>query len=125
MKERFAEGTLQFTKASYLGEEPEHPSYVIQKWETNPYYGREKNYIDDGDYYRDKECPNLRISKECFKDPTYCYVIASFDWDAHEELYEIEFIGYRPLELTDKQWIEFRSLLKSGYKQLNYGQETD
>lgn len=114
-------GALQLRKASYLGEEPEHPSYHINKWETNPYYGNEDKFIDHGDYYA---YPNeayacIRIHKSCFKYPETSYAIASFDWDDHEEAYELRFVGDRPVYLTKEEKDIFWDLVEMGYKELN------
>lgn len=109
---------LHLRKASYLGEEPEHPSYHIDRWEPNGYYGNEHLYIKDGDYYRYKEpeYSNCRIHKDCFKNPEVCYAIASFDYD---EDYELHFIGDRPLGLNEEEREIFWKLIKLGYETLN------
>lgn len=112
---------LEFRKASYLCKEPEHPSYHISKWETNGYYGHEDKYIKDGDYYRDPrdEYNFVRIHKSCFKYPETSYAIASFNWDDHEDIYELHFVGDRPLCLSKEEREIFWQLFEFGEKELN------
>lgn len=114
-------GALQLRKASYLGEEPEHPSYHISKWEANSYFGNEHMFIEEGDYYRypDDRYASIRINKSCFKHPEVCYTIASFEWDDHEEAYELRFTCDRPLYLTKEEKDIFWDLAEEGYKELN------
>ena len=112
---------LQLCKASYLGETPEHPSYHIDLWKPNEYYGKEHMFIKDGDYYKHKE-PEYsfcRIHKLCFKNPEVCFAIASFDYDEHEDVYELHFIGDRPLQLNAEERTVFWDLIAEGYKVLN------
>lgn len=112
---------LQFRKATYLGEEPKHPSYHIDKWVPNRYYKKEDEYIKEGNYYTyaDPLYRNCRIHKDCFKNPEVCYGIAAFVYDDHEGFYELQFIGDRPLELDESERNTFWSLIEYGYKQLN------
>lgn len=121
-------GALQLRKASYLGQEPEHPSYHINKWETNPYYGNEDKFVDCGDYYAypDNDYLSIRISKSRFKHPETCYAVAAFVWDDHEEAYELRFVDDRPVYLTKEEKDIFWDLVEMGYKELNkYEYEED
>ena len=112
---------LHFRKATYIGEEPEHPSYHIDKWYPNSYYKQEHNYIKEGDFYKYKDplYANCRIHKNCFKNPESCYAIASFYWDSKEETYNFEFICDRPLYLNKEEQNNFWELIKYGFKTLN------
>ncbi len=114
---------LEFKKATYLGEEPEYPSYHINLWEKNCYYGNEDKYIKDGNYYIDSEYSNFRIHKDCFKNPEYCFAIASFDYDS-EGFYELHFIGDRPIT-HDYKLDDFWDLIKYGYNYLNENSESE
>lgn len=89
-------GVLEFREASYLDNKPPFVSYDIVKWYPNPYYGNTSYKI---------------------KSNELCVVLASFIYDSKEEIYNLEFIGDRPLELTN--WDLFRKLVEYGYKQLN------
>ncbi len=114
-------GNLELRPASYLlpkDKWPEHGSWHIDYWYPNPYYGHEDDYTKDGDwyYYKDKSC---RIHKDCFKHHQSCFAIASFDYDKDEEVYELHFIGDRPLDITKEEREAFWELLKLGYNHLN------
>lgn len=115
-------GNLEFRKSSYLGTPPEHIGYSICKWEPNRYYGREPEFIKEGDYYHPKneDYKFINIHKDCFKSPETSYVIAIWDWNNHEECYDLVFCGDRPIKnLTDEEWLIFRKLLDKGFEQLN------
>lgn len=111
-------GTLEFREASYVGNKPPFVSYDIVKWYSNPYYGNEKDYVKlDHEFYYYPNNTGCRIHKDLFKSREYCIVLASFTYNSKEETYNLEFIGARPLLLTD--WDNFRKLIEYGYKQLN------
>ena len=112
---------LSICEASYLGNKPEHPSYHINLYKPNYYYGKEHLFIEDGDYYKYKEPEyvDCRIHKSCFKNRQYCYAIASFNWDESESFYELHFIGNRPLELDAEEVEIFWKLIRLGDKTLN------
>lgn len=112
-------GSLEFRKAIYIGEEPEHPSYHIDRWYPNPDYGRESEYIKDGNWYRHPDYQNYRKHKDCFKHPESCYTIASFVWDEHEGIYELHFVGDRPIELQKDERDVFWEIYEYGEKVMN------
>lgn len=116
-------GNLEFTPASYLlpkDKWPKNPSWHIDYWYPNEYYGRESEYEKEGDWYRDPKLGFSRIHKSCFKNPESCFAIASFDYDEHEHFYEVHFILDRPItSLSSEEQIIFWELLKYGNKQLN------
>lgn len=113
-------GNLELKKAVYISDKvPEYPSYHIDKWEPNSHYKQERKYIKEGDYYRPKDGSlHYRIHKSCFKNPEYCYSIASFDWDK-EEFYELHFIGDRPFNLNKEEKEVFWKLISIGNYILN------
>lgn len=114
-------GNLEFRKATYLlpdNKLPEHISYHIDYWCPNAYYGKESDFIKEGDWYVYPDNPYHRVHRDCFKHPQSCFAIASFDWDK-EGYYELHFIGDRPLEITKEEREAFWKLLEYGYKQLN------
>jgi hypothetical protein len=117
-------GNLEFRKATYLCEEPEHPSYHIDYWYPNADYGTEKEYnIDEtGEWYY-KEDFSCRKHKSCFKYPESCFAIASFDYDKHEDFYELHFIGDRPKCLSEKEREIFWELFLYGNEALNNSYE--
>jgi len=114
---------LEFTKSSYLGKEPEYPSYSIQLWYPNPYYGKDDEFPEsptDSDFRLDPNIPCFRIHKSCFKNKETCFVIAFFDRDK-EGIYELNFVGDRPIEYLDtvEKRELFWKLVKHGYEFLN------
>ena len=110
---------LQLRPASYLCKEPPFPSWHIDFFYPNPYYGKESDYDKDGDFYikPNTEIP-VRIHKDCFKYKESCYAVAAFERDSNG-YYELKFIGDRPLNLKKKDFEDFMKLVKFGYKELN------
>ena len=117
-------GNLSISVATYLCEAPEHPSYHINMWYPNGYYGREDEYEyhEDGEYYtkKDDTFGYVRISKDCFSHPESSFAIASFNSDK-EGYYELSYIGSRPIEYlkTEEEIRNFRELVKYGNEKLN------
>lgn len=110
---------LKFKKATYLGNEPENPSWEIAKYEPNSFYGKEDYFVKEGDHYRDPERKFIRLHANCFKNKETCYSIAMFNYNKKDGDYEIEFVADRPLELNSEEWNTFKELLSYGYSQLN------
>lgn len=118
-------GNLEFRKATYLLPDdklPEHLSYHIDYWVPNCYYGREKEFIKDKDWYVYPDNSHCRVHKDCFKNPESCFAIASFNYDK-EGYYELTFIADRPLNITKEEREIFWELIQYGYKQLNPTEE--
>lgn len=113
----FKAGTVRLAKSTYLMEEPEHPGLSIELWLDNPDYGKENEYTKVGEFYIDPKYPYWRKHKSCFAHPTFCIVIASFDYD--KDRYNLEFIGDRIKYLDKKQKKIFLALVARGYKILN------
>lgn len=124
-------GNLEFRKATYLGEEPNHPTYQILMWQPNKYYGHDDDYPEsetDPDFRIYPDYPQCRIHKSCFKHPETCFAIAGFEYDSHEPCYELRFVGSRPVECLDTPELReiFWELIKYGDKQLTtYLEEED
>lgn len=94
-------GNLKFCKATYLGEEPKHPSWDIVYFYKNNYYGRDNEYPEDpsdSNFRLDTKYPNFRIHKGCFKHKECCFTIASFTYVSNEPCWELHFCGNRPIE---------------------------
>lgn len=117
-------GNLSISVATYLCETPERPSYHINMWYPNSYYGREDEFVyhENGEYYTKKDdtfgC--VRISKGCFSHPETSFAIASFDADK-EGYYELKYVGSRPIEYlkTEEETRNFNELVKYGNEKLN------
>jgi hypothetical protein len=92
--------------------------YEIVKWEKNPYYGNEKDYILRGEYYQKKDSSewSAKIHESCFESSETCYVIAYWVNMAHDELTpDLQFVGMRPFELeTQTEILLFMELAKAG-----------
>lgn len=115
-------GDLEFRPATYLlpkNEYPKNPAWHIDFWYPNAYYGKESEYIKEGDWYLYPNSPHCRVHKDCFKHPQSCMAIASFNYNNHEGCYELEFVGDRPLSLSKEDREIFWELLEYGFKQLN------
>lgn len=119
---------LEFSPASYLLPKekwPKNPAWQIILWYPNSYYGRDNEYPEDSNdnsYRIHPEYPSHRIHKSCFKNPECCFTIASFEYNKHEEFYELQFCGDRPIEYlnTPEKREIFWELLKYGNNQLNH-----
>ena len=119
---------LEFGPASYLlpkEEYPKNPAWHIDYWYPNGYYGRESEFIKEGDWYLYPDNPHCRVHKDCFKNPQSCMAIASFNYNNHEGCYELEFVGDRPIQLTKEERDIFWELLEYGFKQLNNQEEDE
>lgn len=115
-------GNLSIRVATYLCETPEHPSYHIDMWYPNPYYGKESDYVydEEGGFYKSNDYHSFRISESCFKHPESCFSIASFDYDK-EGFYELRYIGSRPIDYlkTEEEMMNFQELIRYGNEKLN------
>jgi hypothetical protein len=114
-------GDLAFNKAEYLGDSPSHPSYHIDWYYPNHYFGNEKDYTKvDEEYYADPEYPCHKIHKSCFKHEECSIAIATFYYDEKEGDYYFEYIGDRPLRYINMMNESiFKTLIKYGFRQLN------
>ena len=111
---------LEFRPASYLlpkDEWPKNPAWHIDYWYPNAYYGKESDYIKNGDWYEIPEYPGSRIHKDCFKSPESCMAIGSFEY--YDGVYEFQFVGDRPVQLTKEERDIFWDLIAYGFKVLN------
>lgn len=118
MKKRI--GNLEFRPASYLlpkNKWPENPAWHIDYWYPNIYYGRESEFIKDGDWYLYPDNKMCRVHKDCFKNKQSCMAIALFYYN--DGTYNIEFVGNRPLSLSKEEKEILWELLDYGYNQLN------
>ena len=118
---------LEFRPSTYLlpkDKYPKNPSYDIILWVPNNYYGRDEEFPEDpldSSYRTDPKYFNHRIHKSCFKKLESCFTIASFDYDEHENFYELHFCLDRPIEYlnTVEKRETFWELLNYGNEQLN------
>jgi hypothetical protein len=114
-------GNFEIQKTTYLLDNTEntYPSFDIVVWRRNSHYNRESEYIKDGDYYTKKDL-GIRIHKSCFENPEYCYSLARFVWEYDE--YVLQYVGSRPLELTESEKKIFDQLIKFGFDHIPFGE---
>ena len=114
---------------------PRFSYFEILKWDKNPYYGKEQEYRDKG--YVDSfggdflQSPaGSSIQKTFFHKPESCYMLASWtNMDHDEKSPDLKFVGSRPMDLTEYEWIIFMRLANAGQieiqRQLNNFNEED
>lgn len=123
MKKRI--NNLEFKHASYLlpkDKWPDHPAWAIVKWHPNEYYNKQDEFIPikgDPKFYQHPEFTFCKVHKDCFKYPETCYSIATFEYDKHENFYELHFVCDRPLDLNEDEIKTFWELIKFGNTYLN------
>lgn len=123
MKKRI--NNLEFKHASYLlpkDKWPDYPAWDIVKWYPNEYYNKQDEFIPikgDPKFYQHPEFTFCKIHKDCFKYPETCYSIATFEYDKHENFYELHFVCDRPLDLNEDEIKTFWELIKFGNTYLN------
>lgn len=111
-------GNLAMGKCSYLGNEPEIPSYEIVKYYPNCYYGRKDEFepIGGGMYKEKGTSGDWRVHESCFVHPDSCFTVAIWRWDKHEEIYQLESVGKRLNELVGEERKIFWDLYDWGEK---------
>lgn len=111
-------GNLAMSKCSYLGNEPEIPSYEIVKYYPNHYYGRKDDFepVGGGMYKEKGSDGGWRVHEACFKYPESCFSVAIWRWDKHEEIYQLESVGKRLNELVGEERKLFWDLYDWGEK---------
>lgn len=116
MKNRI--GNIEFRKYPH---DKRKGFYEIVKWQSNPYYGREQEYRDNGyvdSFLGDSLTNNGRsIQKTSFSLPETCYVLAFVE--KGNESWELRSVGERLLELTPEEVTTFFEVYRKGQKKLN------
>lgn len=109
-------GNFIFRKANYLDEEPEFPLYYIDYLYPNFYYGKESEFIKEGEYYIDERNSNIKLHKSCF-EPKENYITLAFFKRNKDGLYKPNLIEDRYFYINEVK--SFFDLIKYGYKELN------
>lgn len=92
--------------------------FSIDKVYSNEYYGKESEYIFNGDSYRSSD-HSCRIDPSCFKHPETKFMLARWeDMDNDEKSPDLRFIGKRPIELTEEELKDFWSCVKIGQEHI-------
>jgi len=122
--EAFRIENIEFRKTTSLRNED---VWEIVKWEKNPYYGKEKEYVlDEGeDFYHPRNSKNVHIAKSLFHTPETCYTLGWIEgkWDPDESRFDEEpdfrSCGVRPFLLTGKEEKIFWEVVRQVY--INFG----
>jgi hypothetical protein len=97
----------------------EFSHYSISKIELNPYFGKESEYILNGEFYKKDNDSIIRIHKSCFKNSESSYVLAYWiDINHDERRPDLKFVGSRPFELTKEEMVDFMDLAKCGQQEI-------
>jgi hypothetical protein len=93
--------------------------FEIVKWEKNKHYGNEHLYKESwsGESYVDEET-GVYINKSCFENPETCYVISFFENVYDDDSLHVRSVGLRPFDLSLKECLIYRTLVKDGYKEI-------
>lgn len=85
--------------------------YEILAYYPNPYYGREKEYVKDGEWFHPKDSPHSSIHKDCFKNRQSCYVIAWIRWNRAGDEFDIHSVGTRAFDLDEEDERSLKKIL--------------
>jgi hypothetical protein len=114
---------------------PRYSFFEIVKWEPNQYYGKLQEYLDNGwtisfgGEFLQKDHTSISLSFFT-KSPEHCFMLASWEnMDHDEKTPDLKFVGSRPMDLTEYEWIIFMRLANAGQteiqRQLNKFNEED
>ncbi len=99
---------------------PKYSFFEILKWEPNKYYGKLKEYLDDGweisfsGEFLQKSRTSISLSFFS-RSPETCYMLASWtNMDHDEKSPDLKFVGSRPMDLTEEEQMIFMKLAKAG-----------
>jgi hypothetical protein len=116
---------IEFKK--YNSTKTKKPLYEIIKWESNPYFGKEQEYRDDG--YVDSfggdflQKHGHNIQKTFFNRKETCFVIAFIEKGS--ESWELRSVGQILLDLTPEEWDDFHQVYTLGQAKLNKNEKTN
>lgn len=103
---------------------PRFSFFEILKWEPNQYYGKLQEYLNDGwqisfggDFLQKSQ---TSISLSFFTgSPETCFMLASWNnMDHDEKSPDLEFVGSRPMNLTEEEKMIFMKLSKAGQEHI-------
>lgn len=95
----------------------------IVKWNTNRMYGKQDQYDapDARGLCKSKTDPYIKVHEDCFKQPEFCYTLAS--WDLADEEPDLRYCGRRPLDLMLDEYDVFEQLVREGYEYIERNKE--
>lgn len=116
-------GNIESRKPTFITETKD---IDIVYWIPNTYYNRENEYEwdKDGNAHPPNKF-NITIDSECFKHPETCFSIANFVYNEDEPCYDLNYIGFRPFELSEKDFNDFLYVTKYIYNILKKELEND
>ena len=105
---------------------PRYSFFEIVKWEQNGYYGKLQEYLDNGweisfgGEFLQKIGGGHSISLSFFTGrPESCYMFGCWrNMDHDEKSPDLEFVGSRPMQLTEEEWKDFGILAKAGQEHI-------
>lgn len=88
----------------------------IVKWEKNDLYNKQEDYEvpDKRGLCKSKSSYHAWVHESCFKNPEFCYTLAS--WDLKEKEPDLRYCGRRPLDLLMGEYEVFEQLVREGYE---------
>ena len=109
-------GNMQFGVATYVGDAPEHPAYLIDVVEKNQDYFDFKN----GLFVEDEKEPGMYryngpdekrqwlglYDKSCFEHEEVSWAVAAFHYNEKNNRYELDFFRWN--EFLDEKYKEHR-----------------
>jgi len=91
----------------------------IVKYQPNKYYGKEDEYILNGEMYTNEESPTSFIAKSCFKSKETCFTLAYYEINFKDDYASLKYVSDRPFELDKTETKAFHKLAKYGQKEIN------
>ena len=100
-----------------------HDHLEIVKWDVNRMYGKQNQYDAPNAHGLCKSItdPYIKVHKDCFVHPEFCYTLAS--WDLTEEEPDLRYCGRRPLDLMLDEYDVFEQLVREGYEYIERNKE--
>jgi hypothetical protein len=105
---------------------PRFSFFEIVKYEKNEYYGKLQEYLNDGweisfgGEFLQSPSGGHSISLSAFTNlPETCYMLACWrNMDHDEKSPDLEFVGSRPMDLTEEEQSIFMKLAKQGQEHI-------
>lgn len=87
--------------------------FEIVKWQPNPYYKKENDYVKQDTFYCLPNQYHIKIHESCFKSIETCFTLMFIYNNG-----TIKFIDNRPMELDNvTEYIDMLFLIRKGIKQ--------
>lgn len=126
-------GDFGIRKTVYLFNDPEIPNFSIVKYIPNQYYldGKEKYFFDEDGMGHpiDPETgePNLHhsIDPKLFENEECNVTVATFNYDKHEEMYNLEFYPSMLMDLTEDEVSIVMTVARMAISVLNWTPKSD